>query len=246
MRKWVFALVVVRNTKVIIPIVPAEFSSLLFCRLGYCCIHYFNNNNNKKETFWNFRPAQRAVLHLQPFSFREQIGCPLSSERPGSFGEFRHHSGTFQKLQETGSGLELLLSAAPQQLPSAAAFAVSALAVVLGPATPTCRGPDGLSPPPSRGLPVPGAAAGRLAAEKPGSSVSSQRRFFLLSTYLRVSFLLKKTTTKKQVSIPNDLESHIYTGRTNHRRQDTVTAQSLKILSVQSVKLLLRILRVFL
>lgn len=103
---------------------------------------------------------------------REQIGCSLSSEHPGSSGEFRHHSGTFQKLQETGSGLQLSLSAALQQLPSAVVFAASALALVLGPATPTCRGPDGLSSPPSRGLPVPGAAAGRLAAEKPGSSVS--------------------------------------------------------------------------
>lgn len=41
-RKWVFALAAVRNSKVFIPIAPAEFSSLLFCKLGCRCVRFIS------------------------------------------------------------------------------------------------------------------------------------------------------------------------------------------------------------
>lgn len=176
-RKWVFAPVAVRNTKVIIPIVPTEFSSLLFCKLGYCCIHFISTAKTTTKNFLEFLVplsmrhfsrsrscSENKLVVLFNRSPREALSNSLVTVEPSRNG----------RKQEVASDSQLSSSRAQQF-----SFILAALLFFrcVSPcdrplATPTCRGPDGLSSPPKRELPVPYVAAGRPAVEKPGPSAS--------------------------------------------------------------------------
>lgn len=127
----------VRNSKVIIPIVPTEF--LLFCRRGYCCIHF---DSTAKTTTTQELPGTLVLLSVRCFtSFPEQIACSFSSEHPWSFGKFCPHvepsrngrkqevawkSCCFQLCSSTALHFSFSRSALPYL------FAASALVIVPG------------------------------------------------------------------------------------------------------------------